>query len=77
MQEISQKPKYTIRERMVRLDGTLRENIFEACTKIGVSQSTFYNWMNTPENSKFSIPTDQFYKLASFLNCNPTELQNG
>lgn len=79
MQTISQTPttKYNIKERLQKLPGSLRENIFKLCIHCDITQTTLYKWMGTSPTDKFSIPSDQYYSIADFFNCNPDELKNG
>lgn len=74
MQEISQDLKYTIKKRINNMDGHPRSNAYKICIAIGVSIQTLNNWMNVLKDAKFSIPTDEFYKIAEQLKCNPDEL---
>lgn len=68
--------KYNIRERLLRMEGTLAANIFKTCLHCEITLSTLYRWMKTPVDSKFSIPSDQFYNLADFFQCKPEDLKN-
>lgn len=79
MQTISQTPvtKYNIKERLQKMPGSLRQNIFKLCLHCDIGTTTLYKWMKTPFNDNFSIASDQFYQLADFFNCNPTDLKNG
>ena len=61
----------------MKLPGTHRSNLYKIALEIDVSLQTLHKWMGLQKTDKYSIPTDQFYLLASYLDCNPTDLING
>lgn len=77
MQETSQNLKYSIKNKMLKLPGTFRQNTYKAAIELDISLQTLNKWMGLKKGDKYSIPTDQFYLLASFLDCNPIDLING
>ncbi|MBD1364402.1 hypothetical protein IDJ77_11335 [Mucilaginibacter sp. ZT4R22] len=66
--------KYNIKNRLLRLSGDYQTNRYRMCIAVGINDKTLVRWLKTDRRSKFSIPSDQFYKIAEFLSCNPNEL---
>jgi hypothetical protein len=67
-------PKYNITKRLQLLPGSFMQNRYRLCIELNIHDDTLIRWMATRKNDQFSIPADQFYKIAAFLNCTPTEL---
>lgn len=74
MQETGQNLKYTIKSRIGKMPGAPRSNAYKICAELGISFSTLNNWMNLVIGDKFSIPVEDFYRIAKQLNCTPDEL---
>nr|WP_276898464.1 helix-turn-helix transcriptional regulator [Pedobacter kyonggii] len=74
MQETGQNLKYTIKSRIGKMPGTPRSNSYKICAELGISFSTLNNWMNLVIGDKFSIPVEDFYRIANQLGCTPDEL---
>jgi len=74
MQETGQNLKYTIKSRINKMPGTPRSNSYKICAELGISFSTLNNWMNLVIGDKFSIPVEDFYRIANQLKCTPDEL---
>lgn len=75
-QETRQKTKYNIKKRLLKLPGEYYKNRYQLCLLIGITDRTLIRWIETKIDQHFSIPTDQFYEIAGFLDCNPTDLIN-
>lgn len=75
-QNLPETPKYSIEERLKKLPGTKRTNCYQLCLHLEIHINTLYKWMGIKKGEKASIPVDTFYKIAEFLNCNPTDLIN-
>ena len=78
MQTMSQKPelKYNINRLLSKMDGKYSDNTLKMCIHVGISPPTAERWKRLSKENNFSIPVEQFYKLADFFNCNPKDLLN-
>ena len=68
--------KYTIRVKLVTLPGSITENTMRMCLHVGITLTTARRWIVAKKQDRFSIPVDQFYKLAEFFKCQPNDLIN-
>ncbi|MGZ3999595.1 MAG: hypothetical protein ACXVIY_03155 [Mucilaginibacter sp.] len=69
--------KYTIKRKLYGLPGEYRDNFYLLCVAVKRSIKTVNHWMDVKKGDAFSIPSDEFYLIADFLQCSPTELING
>jgi hypothetical protein len=78
MQIESQKTqlKYPIKSKLLQMDGTYNENFLRMCLHVNISPTTGRRWEGIRSDERFSIPVEQFFKLADFFNCTPKELMN-
>ena len=70
------KRKYTIFERLKQKPGVYRSNLYQLAIKLDKHVTTIENWMRIPAESHSSIPSDELYQIADFLNVNINDLIN-
>ena len=69
--------KYRIKERLDLLTHAEFKSIINVIPKaLNISQRTFYRYMYTRINDKYSMPVDHLARLARFFNCRIEDMLN-
>ena len=69
--------KYTLKERLNLLTrDEYRSAIRDLPRALGITQRTFYRYMNTRISESYSIPSDDLARLARFFDCRIEDMLN-
>jgi hypothetical protein len=68
--------KYCIKELLKKAPGKYGTNYYLLVSKLDVNHRTLDRWMALPKDSKSSIPSDELYTIADFLQVKPDQLLN-